>query len=182
MLKPHHLNPGQIYLVAGPRRFTGQIMHQLIIDLSLLGPLRVLTGGNRFDLYSIAYALAAQAGDGFYHMLENHIRISRAEICPQMVELLIETKTEPVPTLVVDLLTPFYDDGFPDAEVDNLLFESILELRRMSAQAAVVVSAHPDAQRGRLLHALERAADHVYKPPNDKPLVSTNEQRALMGA
>ncbi|MEK6255908.1 MAG: hypothetical protein N2C13_01150 [Chloroflexota bacterium] len=133
-------------------------MHDLIIEQALLGPVRVLIGGNRFDLYSIAYALAVQVGDGFYHILENHITLSRAEICPQMVELLANTETKPVTTLVSDLLTPFYEEGFPDSEVDNLLFESILELRRMSTQATVIVSAHSEPHRERLFHALARAA------------------------
>jgi hypothetical protein len=153
-------------------------MHDLIVRFALQGPVRVLIGGNRFDLYNIAYALAAQAGNAFYHILENHITLSRAEICPQILELLLETETSPVPTLVADLLTPFYDEGFPDAEVDNFFFDSIRELRRMSAQAAVVVSAYPKPHRQRLFHALERTAAQLYAPP-PQPQASSSAQRAF---
>ncbi|MCH7663418.1 MAG: hypothetical protein IH859_06070 [Chloroflexi bacterium] len=171
--------PPNLYLMAGERAHIGRRMHTLIVQSALAGPVRVLIGGNRFDLYSIAYALAAQVGDRFYHILENHITLSRAEICPQIVELLLETETRPVTTLVTDFLTPFYDDGFPDSEVDNLLFDSILELRRLSTQAPVIVSAHPAPPRLRLFHALERAADEVFPLLPPQPQTPSFHQPAF---
>ena len=172
------MTTSNLQLITGSRTSTGRKMHQLIIEYALRGPVRILIGGNRFDLYNIAYALAAQVGNRFYDILENHITLSRAEICPQMVELLTQTETSATPTLVADLLTPFYEEGFPDAEVDHHLFESIRELRRMSAQATVIVSAYPRAPRLRLFHALERAAkQHQRLEPPTRPV---SAQEALV--
>lgn len=172
MLQPN------LYLISGDRKYTGRKMHELIIHYALQGPVRVLIGGNRFDFYSIAYALAAQVGNSFYDILESHITLSRAEICPQILEMLLETETSPIPTLVSDLLTPFYDEGFPEAEVDGFFYDSMRELRRMSTQAVVVVSAYPKPQRQRLFHALQRAAEPLYAPP--QPQATSSPQRTLL--
>lgn len=159
-----------LHLISGSRRYVGQRMHALIIELALSGPVRVLIGGNRFNVYSINYALARETGQ-YREILESNIILSRAEICYQMVELLMDTKTNSVPTLVCDLLTTFYDEGVPENEVDQMLFESILELRRLSRAALVVASAYPDQKRIRLLKALERAAGKVeHQSLESKPL------------
>ena len=160
MIQVSTLNPGSIYLITGSRRFTGQEIHRLIVQAALLGPVRVLLGGNRFSFYDIAYALAAETGL-YEEILEKHITLSRAETCYQVVELLIETKTSTTLTLVSDLLTTFYDESVSEKEVDQLLFEGIQELRRLSSQAPVVVSAHPRDNRPRLLKVLEKAVNVV---------------------
>ncbi|MDH5506843.1 MAG: hypothetical protein OEZ02_06445, partial [Anaerolineae bacterium] len=144
---PHH-----IYLISGPRRFVNQLMHARIIEQALQGPVRVLLGGNRFAIYDIAYSLAAQT-NRYQEILEDHIMLSRAETCYQVLELLMEAEASPAPTLVADLLGSFYDESVSEREADELLFASILELRRMSRAAAVVVSASPGQGRPRLLKA-----------------------------
>jgi hypothetical protein len=152
--------PGHITLVTGQRNCIQQRMHALIVELALAGPVKLLIGGNRYDHYWINYALAA-ATSRYEQILEENIRLSRAETCYQMVELLNRTQADQVPSLVLDLLTPFYDESVPDSETNQLLFEAILELRRLSRQAAVAVSAHLGQNRPRLLKVLENAVDRV---------------------
>lgn len=163
MIQPRTLRPGLIYLVTGPSRFTTSEMHRLLVEAALLGPVKILLGGNRFLFYEIAYALAAQT-ERYEEILEKRITLSRAETCYQVLALLAETESTPTLTLVSDLLTSFYDQGVPEKEVDQLLFESLLELRRLSRAAPVVVSAHGKGTRPRLLKALERSADEIFSP------------------
>ena len=144
-------------------------MHTLIVQIALEGPLKLLVGGNRYDHYGINYAIAA-ATPHYEHILNEHIFLSRAETCYQMVELLIQTQANQTPILVLDLLTTFYDESAPDREINQLLFEAILELRRFSQQAQVVVRARPGQSRPRLLNVLENTADQVEYPPLQSPL------------
>lgn len=152
-----------ITLIIGQRSHTYQRMHALIVELALAGPVKVLIGGNRYDHYWVNYALAA-ATPRYEHILDNHIHLSRAETCYQMVELLTQMQTNQVPSLVLDLLATFYDEGVPERETNQLLFEAILEFRRLSRGAAVVVSAHPEENRPRLLKVIKNAVDRVEEP------------------
>jgi len=163
MNQSYRLPTTRITLITGERAFTRQRMHALIVALALENPVRLLIGGNRYNHYGINYAIAA-ASPHYEQILNEHIFLSRAETCYQMVELLIQTKAAPNPTLVLDLLTTFYDESAPDREVNQLLFDAILQLRRLSQQAPVVVSAHSGQNRPRLLKALVNTADQVEYP------------------
>jgi len=171
MIQAHALHPVRITLITGSKKATTQQMHKLIVEAALLGPVRVLLGGNRFSFYDIAYALAAETPQ-YEDILKNHITLSRAETCYQIVELLIDTPANPTLTLVSDLLTTFYDEGVPEKEIDQLLFESALQLHRLSKPAPVVVSAHVRETRPRLLKALEKKANEVIYL-NPRPQIST---------
>ena len=154
---------GSIMLVTDRHSYTYQRMHTLIVELALAGPVKVLIGGNRYDHYRVNYALAA-ATPLYEYILRHHIHLSRAETCYQMVELLTQTQADSVPCLVLDLLTTFYDEGIPEREINQLLFETILQLRRLSRGAAVTVSAHAEEKRPQLLKVIENAVDRVEGP------------------
>ena len=155
---------GPITLVAGRRSDIHQRMHALIVELALAGPVKVLIGGNRYDHYRINYALAA-ATPLYEYILAHHIHLSRAETCYQMVELLTQTQADSAPCLVLDLLTTFYDGGISEREIAQLLFETILQLRRLSRETAVTVSAYTEEKRPQLLKVIENAADQIERPP-----------------
>ena len=160
MLTPPNVASGRIHLITGPRPTAQARMHTLAVQYALAGPLRLLVGGNHFDVYEIAYALAARSSR-YYEILEEHILLARAETCYQMAELLKDTQASPLPTLVMDFLAPFYEEGMAEKEVDALFFASLQELRRLCRQAVLVVGASPHEPRLRLLKALEKAAGQV---------------------
>jgi len=152
-----------IVLVIGRHSYTHQKMQALIVELALANPVKILIGGNRYDHYGINYALAA-ATPHYEQILQENIYLSRAETCYQMVELLYQTPADQTPSLVLDLLMPFQDESVPEHEIDQLLFEAILELRRLSQQADVTVSAQAGQKRPRLLKVLENALERVERP------------------
>lgn len=162
------LSTKSIALVTGQRGYIHQRMHILIVELALVGPVKLLIGGNRYDHYGINYALAARTSH-YEHILEEHISLSRAETCYQMVELLRQTEADKTPSLVLDLLSTFHDESISEREVNQLLFEAILALRRLSQKSAVVVSTRLGGGRPQLLKALEKAADRVEYPPIEPP-------------
>jgi hypothetical protein len=141
-------------------------MHTLAVELALAGSVKLLIGGNRYNHYGINYAFAT-ASRHYEKILDNHIYLSRAETCYQMVELLIQTQADQTPSLALDFLNNFYEDGVPEREIDQLLFEAILQLRRLSQRAAVVISACSKPERPRLVKALENAVNRVEHPKID---------------
>ncbi|MCB2194185.1 MAG: hypothetical protein KQI62_21605, partial [Deltaproteobacteria bacterium] len=139
---------------------------------------RVLLGGNHFPIYQITYALAAQTGD-YFAILQEGITLSRAETGYQIVELLRQTENAPTTTLISDMLTPLMDDSLKEKEAGELLFESILELRRLAKFGQVYISAHTPQPRPHLLLALTRAAGAVWQTQPTPAALSRPRQGRL---
>lgn len=151
-------------------------MLDLIARLAYRGPLRLLDGGNRFDLYKCSTAIARLLGSGnaaLPHLLER-IQLARAFTCYQMITLLKQTPLQAAPTLVLDLLSTFYDESVSDLESQRLLQTCILELQRLNRLAPVAISARPGlpGARPELLDLLQAAAGQVWtlEPHSPPPL------------
>ena len=116
-----------------------KMMLELAARLSTAGELRVLDGGNRFNVYPVA-----RAARRYTHDLTSalaRIRLARAFTCYQMLAMLAETPADGLPVLVIDLLATFYDDNVRLVESERLLGQCIPHLQRLSQFAPVVVSA-----------------------------------------
>ena len=119
------------------------------------------------------------------------ISLARAFTCYQMLTLLSETPAIPQqPTLALDLLATFYDESVRADEALRLLESCLADLRRLSTQAPVVVSARPprpgrgftygftpESARPELMEALKAAADEVVAW--EAPGVQGNQLRFL---
>jgi hypothetical protein len=179
--------PGNLLLVVAPAAGNA-LMMDLVARLAARGPLRLLDGGNRIDVHAISRALARGPVD--LRTALGRIQLARAFTCYQVDTLLREAPARPVPTLVLDLLSTFYDESVPAAESLRLLESCILQLRRLNQWAPVAVSARPApvststfqsagtltqatlTGRPELLQALQAAADqsfilepHIPPPP-----------------
>lgn len=149
------------------------LMVEAAARLALDGRVRVLDGGNRFNVYPVAQAVRR-----ITPRLEetlSHITLSRAFTCYQVLTLLEETSAQPVPTLVLDLLATFLDENVTLDESRRLLQLGIGHLQRISRAAPVVVSVKPllslSADRKPLLELLkEAAADTLqFEAPHQQP-------------
>ena len=142
-------------------------MLDLAAQLAAHGPLRVLDGGNQFNVYPVARAIRRQTPD--LNAALQRIRLSRAFTCYQMVVMLNEAAAAPfpVPTLVFDLLSTFYDENITLVESQRLLRGCVSQLQRMGQQAPVIVSARPPApicqERSVLLDQLRQATIQVWE-------------------
>ena len=121
----------------------GGLMLELAARLSGAGELRVLDGGNRFNVYPVARAVRRFTPDLTGALAR--IRLSRAFTCYQVLELLQEIPADGLPVLVIDLLATFYDDNVRLTESRRLLDACIPHLQRLSRFAPVVVSIKPPA-------------------------------------
>jgi len=136
------------------------LMLELSARLSAVGEVRVLDGGNRFNVYPVARAVRRHTSDLTASL--GRIRLSRAFTCYQVAALLAETPADGLPTLAIDLLAAFYDDNVRLSESQRLLAGCIFHLKRLSQLAPVVVSAKLPAllcvEKGVLVNALQAAA------------------------
>jgi hypothetical protein len=166
--------PGDLLLVMAPHA-GGAIMWDLIARLACRGALRLLDGGNRFDVYrcnlAVGHALGGQTAD-LPPVLER-IHLSRAFTCYQLVALMKETPTQQVPTLVLDLLATFYDENVSTTESLRLLRICLAHLQRLNRLAPVAISVRPGPPESRpeLLDVLLEAAGQVWtlEPNLPKP-------------
>lgn len=134
--------PNQVAVLLASRAGR-EVILDLAARLAPLGPLRVLDGGNHFNAYVVARAVRRQTA-ALAAALDN-LRVARAFTCYQMLALLTETPVGPAPTLVLDLLSTFYDESVPLYESRRLLELALDQLERLGASAPVVVSARPPA-------------------------------------
>lgn len=122
----------------------GTLMLELAARLALNGRLRVLDGGNRFNVYPVARTIRRYTAE--LHGALARIHLARAFTCYQMTAMLAEADTNGLPTLVLDFLSTFYDENVSMAESRRLLDECLRHLKRLSRCAPVVVSAKPPNQ------------------------------------
>ncbi|NCF66403.1 MAG: hypothetical protein GWP61_10520 [Chloroflexi bacterium] len=129
--------------------------------LALRGPVRILDASNSFDPYHVSRAIRRQTAQ--LHQVLARVSVARAFTCYQVITLLQETPSMPMPHLVFDLLATFYDQAVSHAESYRLLQIAAGHLLRLGRQAPVIVSVRPTPQGGqpRLLQFLQRAADLV---------------------
>ncbi len=155
---------GHLLLINAPHAGIG-LLSELAARLALKGSVRVLDGGNRFNIYPVAKALRRRTA----RMEEalGRITISRAFTCYQLQSLLEETPAEEPPALLVDMLATFLDENVPYGEALRLLSACLPHLRRLAESAMLVISVKPipsiAASRAPLLARLEAEMDQMWK-------------------
>lgn len=175
---------GQIGLVIGPRaeRMT---MLELSALLALRGSVRVLDGGNSYNaLYG---ARTIRRHTIRLNETINQITVARAFTCYQLITLLEETATSassvqavsPYPTLVLDLLSTFYDESVSVPEAYRLLHLVVEHLHRLRRLAPVIVSLRPpplhQPDRAGFNQPLEAIADlQLVYPPDETAVYQPN--------
>lgn len=159
--------PRRLLLVIAPHA-ARPLMLELAARAALGSPLRVLDGGNQFNVYPVAQELRRHTAD--LRAALQRIHVARAFTCYQMAALLEDSLPQAQPTLVLDLLSTFYDEDVRVEEASHLLKGCLAELRRLAQAGALVISARqpPEAcadraARAGLLEQLRSAAAQVWE-------------------
>jgi len=159
MLTSIESKAGSWILLVGPRSLNSSML-TAIACLGERCSLRVLDGGNRFNAYTVA-----RAARGRRDILE-HITVSRAFTCYQVLSLLESTPSTQAPFVVLDLLNTFYDESVQIGERKRLLRSCIAHLERLDRCAGGVVSVHPPAVPSQaaieLLSLLQASAEDTF--------------------
>ena len=120
---------GSWILLAGPRSMNATML-VAIARLGQQGALRVLDCGNRFNAYTVA-----RAARGRPEVL-NRITVSRAFTCYQVLSALEGTPASRAATVVLDMLSTFYDESVQGRERRRLLQVCITHLGRLERDGA----------------------------------------------
>lgn len=159
----------QFFLLIAPHAGKSMML-ETAARLAVAGALRVIDGGNQFNAYVVARSVRRRTA-AMQEALTN-VRVARAFTCYQMTAMLADMPENAHPTLVLDLLSTFYDENVRLDESRRLLAAVVNHLRRLSALAPLMVSARPpgsvsDPERAELLEMLRQAAHQVWisEPP-----------------
>lgn len=158
--------------MTAPRAVLRQFIPVWIARLALLGAVRILDGGNRFNAYSVAHQVRMQTAR--LDEILNRIYAARAFTCYQVEALLASTAADAVPKLLLDPLVTFGDENVKPEERRRLLEGCIRQLNRLktSAPVTVVVSLEtiPDPD---WIELLEEAASQSWRvePEPPKPVL-----------
>ena len=161
-------NNQKIALLIPARAGNGSDQRRALLDftavLALRGPVRVLDAGNRFDPYHVTRAIRRRTPQ--LHAVLGRIHVARAFTCYQVITLLQQTPSAPMPHIIFDLLATFSDQAVTYGESMRLLQIGIEQLLRLRRQAPVIISvrAEPSGQRAGLLRLLKSMADLVLLP------------------
>ncbi len=173
--------PGAYSLLLAPRECLPGLF-ELAAELACRGPLRVLDGGNTFNVYELARSLRRRLVD--YQPTLQRVELARAFTCHQMVLLLEEAASARTPTLVLDLLATFGDEGVRLSERLRLFSRALSGLRCAGQHAPLLVWARPNhgltpGQSAPMLRALARYAGQTWEIEPPAPVVAV--QPALFG-
>jgi hypothetical protein len=143
-----------------------KVMLDLAAQIAASRSLRVLDGGNQFNVYPVARAIRRYTQDLTAAL--RRIHISRAFTCYQMTAMLEEDHTGEGIILALDLLATFYDENVKILESQRLLNICIKRLQDLSRYTTVIVSARPPAapvaqERTPLLEQLRRATNQIWE-------------------
>lgn len=150
-------------VLALPRR-SMQDVFSLAADLAVHGPLRVVDGGNLFNVLNLNRNIRRKSPN--VDKILNCIFISRAFTCFQMESMLHDLPASCNPVLLIDLLNTFYDENVNDQTSQRLLANCIRHLKRLSTTAPVLVSIFPPPKgekRTSLIPMLLKAADQTWQ-------------------
>jgi hypothetical protein len=162
---------GGLYTLLAPRHVGIRFLTHLTAKMALEGPVRVLDGGNCFQARALQRKLRRHGRD-VYQAVER-VQVARAFTCFQMVALLSEQETLPMPILILDLLATFGDESVSERQRRRLLDQALSQLQRLSRPAPVIVSAPSLDPGDEWIQRLASTADQVWHddtPPSAKQL------------
>jgi len=154
----------QLVVLAVPRYRVRDIF-ALMVDVALTGSVRVVDGGNLFNVLTLNRAIRRKT-ERMEEVL-GRTYISRAFTCYQMEAMLQSVGEYHCPVFVLDLLYTFYDESVDDAQSRRLLAGALGHLRQVSAVSPVLVGLFPPAKidkRPFLMDMVLDAANAAWQP------------------
>ena len=151
--------PGNVYLFTGESPYLSTLIQEIADRFALVGPIRLIVGGNRFSTDHLALLLSGRI-DQIYAVLDR-IQLSRAETCYQMLHALQHTQAGSEPLIVMDLLQTFYDENLTLGEVKGVLGDCMTQVQRISHASPVVISSARQQDKPQLIEMLWGACDQV---------------------
>jgi len=158
-----------LQLLVAPAAFQRKAAITFIAELVQTNPVRVLDGGNRFDVLSLNRELRRKDLP-FYTALER-VQVARAFTCYQMTTMLEQPAPGGIPTLVLNLLTTFQDENASLSERLRLLETCLYCLQKTASHSPVLLILHPQPTEEPFLARIRETADRVWVFESHHPAV-----------
>ena len=149
-----------LQLLIAPSDFQRKASLQFIAELAQTGPVRVLDGGNRFDVLTLNRELRRR--ELLLYTALERIQVARAFTCYQMTTLLEEPAPQGIPTLVLNLLATFQDENASLPERLRLLDICLHSLIKNARHTPVLVVLHPQLDEEPFLVRIRENVDRVW--------------------
>jgi hypothetical protein len=149
-----------LQLLIAPYSLQREVSLKFIAELARIGPVRVLDGGNRFDLLGLNRELRRRDLE-LYRALER-VQVARAFTCYQMATLLELPAPGGIPTLVLNLLSTFQDENASLAERLRLLEICLYHLEKNACHSPVLVILHPQSSEEPFLARIRERVDRAW--------------------
>jgi len=158
-----------LQLLVAPAAFQRKAAITFIAELAQTNPVRVLDGGNRFDVLGLNRELRRKDLP-FYTALER-VQVARAFTCYQMTTMLEQPAPGGIPTLVLNLLTTFQDENASLSERLRLLETCLYCLQKTASHSPVLLILHPQPTEEPFLARIRETADRVWVFESHHPAV-----------
>lgn len=150
-----------------------QTMLDLIAQLALNRPVRVVVGGNRFRVFELTRTIRRHTVQ--VDAVLQRIQLARPFTCYQTVALFEQLAAVRQPLVALDLLNTFTDENITAVESFRLTHQIVQHLKWLKTYTAVIVhiSTPPQADRAQLMNLLIDSADFVWhqdEPKQPTPL------------
>ncbi len=158
------------FVVLAYPRYRVQDVFTLIAGLALHNTVRVVDGGNLFNVLTLNRVIRRKT-ERVEEVL-GRIYISRAFTCYQMEAMLHGLNDCRSPIFVLDLLYTFYDESVDDQQSRRLLGNAIRYLAQVNSIKPVIVSIFPPVKarkRPFLMEMLLEATSSVWQPEAEAP-------------
>jgi hypothetical protein len=143
------LSPGRFFLVIGPRSVCYPLTC-LVAGLAEVESVRVIDAGNPL-VPPLLHQLIRGRQD-----VRGRIREKQAVTCRSLLSMLEAEPASPLPLILLDLLSPFYDGSVQLSVRKDILSACLYQLQRLRAAAAGAVSLSPPQLSLRSAHGLLR--------------------------
>lgn len=150
-----------LQLLVAPPPLQRQAATAFLAEWAQTGPVRVVDGGNRFDVLGLNRALRLR-GAPFYSALQR-VQVARAFTCYQMAALLEGSTPAGIPALVLNLLATFHDENAPLPERLRLLTGCLQRLQAAARWAPVLLVVHPQPAEEPFLGRIRGAVDKTWE-------------------
>ena len=164
-------SPYQVLLFIAPGAARRQMLAWIALQAGT-GKVRVIDGGNQFNVYQVAKHIRRQTS-GVYETLHN-ISVSRSFSCYQMTAMLEKTPPAATPLFILDFLFSYYDEDIRLRESQRLLQKALRTIYRISRHSTVVISTRPQMyspDRSCLLDRLRETATQQWEIEGETPPV-----------
>ena len=160
---PVHLHSSRRLTLIVAERYEHENITELVVVLCLRGPLYILAGSDWLPGYDLTRLIRHRTPEVGQTL--KHVRMARAFTCYQLLDLIVNTRPDEEPLLILDFLNTFLNDDIPLPVRFRVLRQCCDHLHRLAFRkpVAVLVQERSVEDYTALYGILAQSADEVLR-------------------